>query len=142
MDSRLNQNDLSKKNLREKIESYEARLKENDLDRDFYEKELKELKEFQPLLKHDLNNTLDFYYDYSKEYFKNETELYILVSARDNKGINSAIKKHYGYDRGMYMSARTTPCNNSTKKQAMILYNLMKGNLSYLILIRLKALIT
>ncbi|WP_349666188.1 LPD23 domain-containing protein, partial [Helicobacter bilis] len=104
---------LKKEDLHESIRAYEADLKHNpNLD-----ESLQELKELDSLLKKDSPTLYEA--DFEKEFFKNETELYILAAARENKKLQEIVGGHYGVYGGygrMYQTARIYPLQQFYKK--------------------------
>ncbi|AQQ60163.1 hypothetical protein XJ32_08735 [Helicobacter bilis] len=113
---------LKKENLHESIRAYEADLKHNpNLD-----ESLQELKELDSLLKKDSPTLYEA--GFEKEFFKNETELYILAAARENEKLQEVVGGHYGVYGGygrMYQTARIYPLQQFYKKAGYdgILFN-------------------
>ena len=113
---------LKKEDLHESIRAYEADLKHNpNLD-----ESLQELKELDSLLKKDSPTLYEA--DFEKEFFKNETELYILAAARENEKLQEVVGGHYGVYGGygrMYQTARIYPLQQFYKKAGYdgILFN-------------------
>ena len=113
---------LKKEDLHESIRAYEADLKHNpNLD-----ESLQELKELDSLLKKDSPTLYEAEFD--KEFFKNETELYILAAARENEKLQEVVGGHYGVYGGygrMYQTARIYPLQQFYKKAGYdgILFN-------------------
>ncbi|WP_194145948.1 hypothetical protein, partial [Helicobacter bilis] len=121
---------LRKKDLHESIRYYEADLKHNpnldESDRKYYQRYLQELKELDSLLKKDSPTLYEA--GFEKEFFKNETELYILAAARENKKLQEVVGGHYGVYGGygiMYKTARIYPLQQFYKKAGYdgILFN-------------------
>ena len=113
---------LKKENLHESIRAYEADLKHNpNLD-----ESLQELKDLDSLLKKDSPTLYEA--GFEKEFFKNETELYILAAARENEKLQEVVGGHYGVYGGygrMYQTARIYPLQQFYKKAGYdgILFN-------------------
>ena len=113
---------LKKEDLHESIRAYEADLKHNpNLD-----ESLQELKELDSLLKKDSPTLYEA--GFEKEFFKNETELYILAAARENEKLQEVVGGHYGVYGGygiMYKTARIYPLQQFYKKAGYdgILFN-------------------
>mgnify|MGYP003375660639 FL=1 len=87
---------------------------------------MQELKELDSLLKKDSPTLYEEGFD--KEFFKNETELYILAAARGNKKLQEVVGGHYGVYGGygrMYQTARIYPLQQFYKKAGYdgILFN-------------------
>lgn len=107
---------LTKKGIDESIDNLKQLKEFSEYDKE----KIKELQEFKALLPNSLTKMGKFAGDYYKDFFKNETELYLLVAMRiDYWADNPRFKAAYGYP------TRTKPLTPFYKKAGYdgILFN-------------------